>query len=156
MTSTTTSTGTGASTYATPVAEITALLAVIDQLKAERTHILTGSIGAGDPRLTTLWETTGEQANDHDMCQVYDEVVEDCGGVSRTHEYDVMIDVSVSATISVTVSQHGRDEDDARERAYDSLSNEDIEEYTRQQIGNYIGDSIYNVDDWEVYDVDRA
>lgn len=145
---------TTASTTATPAAEVTALLAAIDQLKAERTRILTEAISAADPRLATLWEVTGDKATEEGMCPVYDEVVGNCGGTTRQREYTVTVDATLIATVSITVTELGFNEDDARDRVYDNLTRAEVEEHVGDEIGSSLDGHYYTVDDWSIEDAE--
>lgn len=128
--------------------------AQIEQLRAHRDRLTSGQVRAHDPRLSAFWERAGEKASDEGMCEVYDDIVDEVGGVAREHVYDV--DVSATVTISATLSRTAR----SGEGASDSIHDEDRDDILAEMLERLGMDSDItfhaNADDIRVGDVTLA
>lgn len=102
--------------------------AQIEQLRAHRDRLTSGQVSAHDPRLASFWERAGETASDEGMCEVYDDIVDEVGGVAREHVYDV--DVSATVTISATLSRTARN----WEGASDAIHDEDRDDILAEML----------------------
>lgn len=83
------------STLSTLYAERTALAAEIEQLE-------TAQVPAHDVRLTDMWDSAAEIADEHSMCSVYDEIVGELGGITRERTYSVRTVVTIRYEINLT------------------------------------------------------
>lgn len=106
--------------------------AQIEQLRAHRDRLASGQVRAHDPRLAAFWERAGEKASDEGMCGVYDDIVDEVGGVSREHDYD--IDVSVTVTVSTTLRRTARDWESARDAIHD-MDSDDVFAEMLERLG---------------------
>lgn len=100
----------------------------IEQLRAQRDRLATGQVGGHDRRLSVFWERVGSEASDEGMCEVYDEIVDELGGTSREHVYD--LDVSITVTLHTTLSETARSGD----AAYDAIRLEDQDELFERML----------------------
>lgn len=149
---TTTTLTTETNTTATTAVAI-ALTRRADDLKA-RIHLLrTADITATDPRLATLWDTTGELATDHDMCSVYDTIVKEHGGTPREREFYVGMDVEITSTVYININVTARDADEAEEIARHTTTTSEVERLVAD--AHDIGID-FTVQEWEPCDVEEA
>lgn len=79
-----------------------------------------------DPRLVEFWERAGEAADRADFCREYDRLVDEIGGVARSREWSVLLDVTVTARVRLTVT--ARTEEEAGEVAEEELNRENVAE----------------------------
>ncbi|SJM55682.1 hypothetical protein [Agrococcus casei] len=142
-----------ATTTSTSTHLATELTRRVAHLKAQAAHLNTGDIDASDHRLITLWSQTGELADEHNMCSMYDSIVREHGGITRERDYTVGIDVTITATISITHTVTAQNEDDAQNIAREETDISVIEDHITDI---YNVDFPYEIDSWEPYEAEEA
>lgn len=82
------------------------------------------------PQLDTFWAAAQQVADDNEMCGVFDRIARDMGGRSREDDYLIEVEVTLTTTVWVPVTE--RNAEDARNRVEYEMVDDDLLEVVRE------------------------